>query len=495
MLPLRASSLATLPASIGRPAYDRSAVTAGIVHFSVGNFHRAHQAVYVDRVLALAGQEGWGICGVGLIDSAAERVKAHAMAEQDGLYTLTLFPPEGAPSTEVVGSIVEYLFAPADPAAVLARLDDPAIRIVTLTVTEGGYNLDEATGRFRLDAPDIVHDLAHPTTPRTVFGFIVEGLARRHAAGTGPFTVLSCDNLQHNGAVIRGCILDFARTRDPVLAAWIEAEVTFPSCMVDRITPAVSPEDAARLNARSGVDDRAPIFAEDFIQWVIEDRFCAGRPALERVGVQFSDEVAAFEQIKLRMLNATHSMLSYPALLAGYGFVYEALGDRTIHAYLRAFLDHDVIPLLAAPAGMSLGGYRDTVLRRFGNPAIRDQLARITSDGAAKIPIFLGETLHTGLRDGRDTRRLAFLFAAFGHYLAGRDDRGQTFEPLEPHLTAADRALAAESDPTAFLGIGNFKGLGLEAADGFRERVRHYRTRIAADGALTALADLQAEEN
>jgi mannitol-1-phosphate/altronate dehydrogenase len=476
-----------------RVAYHRGRILPGIVHFSVGNFHRAHQAVYVDRVLGLAGQEGWGICGVGLIDSPAERAKAEALQAQGGLYTLTLFPPEGEPETALIGSIVDYVFAPADPEAVLQKLVAPATRIVTLTVTEGGYNLDQATGRFRLDAPDIVHDLAHPTAPRSVFGFIVEGLARRRAAGIGPFTVLSCDNLQHNGAVIRGCVLDFARARDPGLAAWIEAEVTFPSCMVDRITPAVSAEDAARLNARSGIADRAPIFAEDFIQWVVEDRFCAGRPAWEEVGVQFSDEVAAFEQIKLRMLNATHSVLSYPALLAGYGFVYEALADRTIHAYLRAFLDRDVIPLLTAPAGMGLGDYRDTILRRFGNPAIRDQLARITSDGAAKIPIFLGETLRATLRDGRDPRRLAFLFAAFGHYLGGRDDRGRALEPLEPHLAPADRALAAEADPLAFLGIGNFKGLGLQAADGFRAKVKDYRARIAAVGAIATLAALAAE--
>ena len=228
---------------------------------------------------------------------------------------------------------------------------------------------------------------------------------------------------------------------------------------------------------------------------MVEDRFCAGRPALERVGVQFSDEVAAFEQIKLRMLNATHSMLSYPALLAGYGFVYEALADRTIHAYLHDFLDRDVIPLLRAPAGMSLEDYRDIVLRRFGNPAIRDQLARITSDGAAKIPIFLGETLRATLREDRDPCRLAFLFAAFGRYLGGRDDRGRAFEPLEPHLTQEDRALATAADPLAFLRIGNFKGLGLEAADGFRARVKDYRARIAADGVLATLAAVPAEGN
>jgi mannitol-1-phosphate/altronate dehydrogenase len=495
MYPLHASSLAALPEHIGRPDYDRSRLGTGIVHFSVGNFHRAHQAVYLDRCLALAGQEGWGICGVGLIDSPAERAKADALRSQDGLYTLTLFPPDGDPSTQAVGSIVEYLFAPADRDAVLARLADPATRIVTLTVTEGGYNLDEASGNFRLDTPDVAHDLAHPEAPRTVFGFIVAGLERRRAAGTGPYTVLSCDNLQHNGEVIRRCVLAFAGARDPELAAWIEANVTFPCCMVDRITPGVTADDAARLNARSGVNDAAPVFAEDFIQWVIEDRFCAGRPALERVGVEFSDEVAAYEQIKLRMLNATHSMLSYPALLAGYGFVYEALADRTIHDYLHAFLDRDVIPLLRAPAGMSLGAYRDTILRRFSNPAIRDQLARIASDGAAKIPIFLGDTLRALLAAGGDHRRLAFLFAAFGRYLDGRDDRGTRFEPLEPHLTTTDSALATAGDPGAFLSIANFGGLGLEAAPRFQTSVLDYRKQIADEGVLATLAAIAAEES
>ena len=482
-----------MPERIGRPAYDRNRVKAGIVHFSVGNFHRAHQAVYLDRSLALPGHEGWGICGVGLIDSPAERAKAAGMAQQDGLYTLTLFPPQGEPTCSVIGSMIEYLFAPADPAAVLARLRDPAIRIVSLTVTEGGYNIDEATGAFRLDAPDVAHDLANPTTPRTVFGFIVAGLAQRRDGGLPAFTVLSCDNLQHNGAVIRKGVLAFAAARDPALADWIAANASFPSCMVDRITPAVTPEDVARLNALSGVDDQLPIFAEDFIQWVVEDRFCAGRPALEQVGVQFTDDVAAYEQVKLRMLNATHTMLSYPGLLAGYQFVYEATADPAIHAYLRAFLDRDVIPTLTAPPGMSPADYRDTVLARFANPAVKDQLLRITSDGASKIPVFIGETLRSCLERDGDQRRLAFLFAAFAHYLGGRDDRGAAFTPLEPHVAPEDLALAGDADPAAVLRIANFKGLGVAQATGFAASVRDYRARIAADGALATLAAMHAE--
>jgi mannitol 2-dehydrogenase len=494
MIALRATSLPGLPGPVQRPGYDRSRVRAGIVHFSVGNFHRAHQAVYIEHCLALPGQESWGICGVGLIDSPAERAKAKGMTEQDGLYTLSLFPPKGEPSSSVVGAIVEYLFAPGDPAAVLARLRDPAIRIVSMTITEGGYNLDEATGAFRLDTPDIVHDLAHPEAPRTVFGYIVTALARRRADGLPAFTVLSCDNLRHNGDIVRRGVLAFARARDPELAAWIEANVTFPSCMVDRITPAVGPTDVARLNTLTGIDDQVPIFAEGFIQWVVEDRFCAGRPALERVGVQFTGDVAAYEQIKLRMLNATHTMLSYPGLLAGYRLVHEAMADPHILAYLRAFLDRDVIPLLTAPPGMALPAYRDAVLERFANPAVADQLLRITSDGGSKIPVFLADTLRGALATGADHRRLAFLLAAFTHYLAGVDDKGAAYEPIEPHLTAADRALAADPDPKAALRISTFKGLELEGSPAFVASFLRYRAQIAEQGTLATLADIEQTE-
>lgn len=494
MQDLRATSLASLPERIRRPAYDRNRVKAGIVHFSVGNFHRAHQAVYLDRCLALPGHEGWGICGVGLIDNQAERAKARALADQDGLYTLTLFPARGEPSTSVVGALVDYLFAPVDPAAVLVRLRDPTIRIVSLTITEGGYNLDEASGEFRLDAPDIMRDLVHPEAPRTAFGFIVSALAHRRADGSGPFTVLSCDNLRHNGDVLRKGVLAFAAARDSTLADWIAANATFPNCMVDRITPAITSADEAGLNARTGIADRVPVFAEDFIQWVVEDRFCAGRPALEQVGVQFTDDVAAYEQVKLRMLNATHSMLSYPGLLAGYRLVHEAVADPCILAYLRAFLDRDVIPLLNAPPGMALAAYRDHVLERFANPAVADQLLRITSDGATKIPVFLGATLQSLLAGGGDHRRLAFLLAAFVRYLAGVDDRGAAFAPHEPHLTAADRALASDPDLGAGVRISTFKGMELERSRGFVDSVARYRAHIAEQGTLATLAAIERAE-
>lgn len=490
MVALDGTTLTGLPERIARPAYDRRGVVPGIAHFSVGNFHRAHQALYLDRCLARPGQEGWGICGIGVVDSASERSKAASFAKQDGLYTLTSFPPQGEPTSAVIGSIVEYLFAPADPAAVLARLADPAIRIVSMTITEGGYNTDEATGRFRLDAPDIVHDLANPEAPRTVFGFMAEALARRRARGIPPFTVLSCDNLRHNGDVVRHAILAFADARDSGLGQWIDAHVSFPNCMVDRITPAVTPDDVRRLNGLNGIEDEIPVFAEDFVQWVVEDRFCNGRPALEEVGVQFTDDVAAYEQIKLRMLNASHVMLSYPGLLGGYRLVHEAMADPRILRLLRTFLDRDVIPLLDPPPGMSLDRYRDRVLERFSNPAINDQLLRLASDSGSKIPVFLGDTIRECLdRDG-DHRRLAFMLAAFARHLGGIDDKGDGFMPQEPHLTAADLALASDPDPAAPLRMGAFKGLGLEGSASFVESFTRYRAMISAKGALETLITL-----
>lgn len=393
----------------------------------------------------------------------------------------------------MIGSIVEYRFAPADPGAVLARLSDPAIRIVSMTITEGGYNMDEATRRFRLDAPDIARDLADPGAPRTVFGFIAEALARRRAQGTPPFTVLSCDNLRHNGEVARRAVLSFAGARDPGLADWIDSEVAFPSCMVDRITPAVTPEDVRRLNGLTGVEDEVPVFAEDFIQWVVEDRFCNGRPRLEEAGVRFTSDVAAYEQIKLRMLNASHVMLSYPGLLGGYRHVHEAMADRRIVGLLRTFLDRDVIPLLEPPPGMELGRYRDSVLERFANPAINDQIRRLASDSGSKIPVFLGDTIRECLDRGRDHRRLAFMLAAFARYLEGVDDRGATFVPQEPHLAAADMALAGDPDPAAPLRMKALRGLGLEGAEAFVRSFTHCRAMIARDGVLGALEALNRE--
>jgi mannitol 2-dehydrogenase len=492
MVQLSNATLGALPPRVAWAGYDRARVTAGIVHFSVGNFHRAHQAVYLDRLIAAGGHDDWGLCGVGLMDDPRERAKAASFPKQDCLYTLTECPPQGAADVQVVGSIVEYLFAPDDPEAVLAKLCDPAIRIVTMTLTEGGYNIDDETHAFKLQAPDIVHDLANPTTPRTAFGYVAEALSRRRARGMQPFTILSCDNLRHNGDVAKIAFTSFARARDPGLADWMEAEIDFPNSMVDRITPATTDTDRARLDAASGIEDEIPVFCEDFIQWVMQDHFRYGRPRFEAVGVQITEDVWAYEQIKLRMLNASHSMLAFPGTIAGYRLVHETVGDPLIQELLMQFWDRDVIPLLTAPPGLSLTGYRDKLLERYLNPATRDQTIRIATDGASRIPIFAGDTIRSVIAKGGDVRRLAFLLAAFARCLGGVDDKGERFTTPEPRLTAAERATAADPDPKTFLSLPVFAGLGMESSPVFLEHFEHSRQSIAARGTLATLAEILA---
>lgn len=492
MIKLSNAALSALPPGVNWAGYDRSRLTAGILHFSVGNFHRAHQAVYLDQLIAGGGHDDWAICGVGLMDDPRERAKAASFPRQDCLYTLTVCPPQGQPEIHVIGSIVEYLFAPDDPEAVFAKLCDPAIRVVSMTLTEGGYNIDDETHAFRLSAPDIVHDLANPTRPRTAFGYVAEALSRRRAAGMAPFTIQSCDNLRHNGDVARTAFVSFARARDPGLADWMEAEIDFPNSMVDRITPATSDADRERLNAASGIADEIPVFCEDFIQWVMQDHFRYGRPAYERAGVQVTEDVWAYEQIKLRMLNSSHSMLAFPGTIAGYRLVHDTVADPAIAQLLFDFWNKDVIPLLTAPAGMSLEGYRDKLMERYSNPATRDQTIRIATDGASRIPIFSGDTIRSVLAKGGDFRRLAFLIAAFARCLGGVDDKGEQFHTPEPRLTADERATAANPDPLVFLSLPIFAGLGMESHAAFVTTFQTYRDSIAQRGTLATLKDILA---
>ncbi|MBB2167536.1 mannitol dehydrogenase family protein [Gluconacetobacter aggeris] len=477
-----------VPPSVLIPSYDRAAVRPGIAHLSVGNFHRAHQAVYLDRVLARPGNAHWGILGIGVMDDAHERAKAEALLAQNGLYTLTECPADAPDSVRFVGSIVDYLHAPDDRAAAIRRLADPAIRIVSLTVTEGGYYVD-AAGHFQLDHPTIAEDLARQV-PHTVFGLVTEALRLRRDAGTGPFTVLSCDNLPHNGRVARTAFLAWARARDAELADWIEAQITFPNTMVDRITPAVGPLDVTRLDAGSGVEDRVPVFCEDFIQWVIEDHFCAGRPPLEEVGVLFTGDVTPYEQVKLRMLNASHSMLGLPGMLMGYRIVSDIMHNPDVVALLDHSLAQDAEPLLQAPPGMELHEYAAQLLRRFSNVAISDQLPRIASDSASKLPVFVRPTAEGTLARGADASRIAFLLSCFAEYLRGHDDNGATYEIHEPHLGPDDLALAADADPAKALDMSVFAGWGLRDHPAFVELFARTRTALRTGGTRACLRQL-----
>ncbi|EHH67955.1 mannitol dehydrogenase family protein [Gluconobacter morbifer] len=485
---LTPETLAQLPESILTLPYDRKTVTPGIAHLSVGNFHRAHQAVYVDRALALPGQETWGIVGMGVLDHPSEIAKAEALQSQSGLYTLRECPPNRPDTVRVVKSLVEYVHAPSDRKAALHRLTDPAIRIVTMTITEGGYYTDE-NGRFMTDNPVIAADI-HREIPETVFGLLAEALRLRRDAGTAPFTILSCDNVPANGDIARNAVLSFAKLRDATLAEWIGQNVAFPSCMVDRITPAVRAEDIQRLDAESGIDDRAPLYCEDFIQWVVEDKFPNGRPAWEQTGVLFTDDVEPYERVKLRMLNASHSMLSLPGVLMGYRFVSEAMQDDHLFRLLQQFLGWDAEPHLTAPPGISLPDYGALLLERFRNPAVNDQLLRITSDSTSKLPVFVRPTAEAVVKENGDMRRIAFLLACYCAYLGGRDDTEAFYDITEPRLSDADRTLVTAADPARALDMTVFAGWGLTDNPAFVNLFVAMRTALKTDGTAATLANL-----
>ncbi len=385
--PLTARSLPAIGAAVPAPSYDRGLVRAGIVHFGVGGFHRAHQAMYLDRLMCQGKALDWGICGVGVLP--ADRRMRDALAAQDGLYTLVVKHPDGSLEPRVIGSIVEYLLAPDDPEAVIAKLADPQTRIVSLTITEGGYNFHSVSGEFDAANPDVVHDLRGDGPPRTVFGLVTEALVRRRERGVPAFTVMSCDNIQSNGDAARRSFLGFAGLGDPELASWVAEHVAFPNSMVDRITPVTTDADRAELVRRFGVDDRWPVVCEPFTQWVLEDRFAAGRPALEDAGVQLVDDVEPYDLMKLRLLNASHQALCYFGYLCGYRLVHEVCQDPLFQRFLLSYMDSEATPTLRPVPGIDLAAYKRTLIDRFSNPNVRDTVARLCAESSDRIPKWL----------------------------------------------------------------------------------------------------------
>ncbi len=489
MSALNQSNLPNFGSNVTRPAYDRGRLQPGIVHIGVGNFHRVHQGIAVEACLHHPGHEGWAISGVGLSDGSAASAKAEAYRRQDNLYTVTQLTSPTPSDTQIVGAMVEYLHAPASSETVLARLASKDTHIVSLTITEGGYNIDEVSGEFRLDAPDIRSDLAGGS-PKTVFGYLVAALARRRRDGLQPFTVLSCDNLQRNGDVTRRGVVSFAHAVDPALAKWIDENGAFPNSMVDRIAPQVSEGERQRLAAATGVDDLVAATCETYNSWVLEDRFSAGRPRFELAGVTFSNEVAAYVAVKGRLSNAAHSLMCYPALLIGARFVDEGMRIPEIVSLLRVFWERDSARLVASPAGFSIAAFTEKVIERFANPAIKDHLTRIAGDGATKIPTFNGQTISQLIAGGGDLTRVAFLVACFARYLGGVDDKGARFEPYEPHMSDSDWRYARSGDPLAVLDIESFRGLGLRESAAFVTAYQAISKQLLAQGAAATLAQV-----
>jgi len=450
MLPLTPENLSSLPDGLARPAYDRAALRTGIVHFGVGGFHRAHEAMYLDRLMTGGEALDWAICGVGVMP--ADRRMQQVLDAQGGLYTLVVKAPDGSLDARVIGSIREYLFAPDGPAAVIEKMTDPAVRIVSLTVTEGGYNFNAVTGEFMADQPDVRHDLEPGAAPRTTFGLITAAIERRRERGVPAFTIMSCDNIQGNGEAARRSFVAFARLRDPALAEHVEANVRFPNSMVDRITPVTTDDDRAEVRKHFGVDDGWPVMCEPFTQWALEDSFGAGRPPFENAGVQMVADVEPYELMKLRLLNASHQALCYFGYLVGYRLVHEVAQDPLFARFLLAYMRREATPTLAPVPGVDLREYQHQLIDRFSNAQVRDTVARLCAESSDRIPKWLVPVIRHNLRTGGDILLSAAVVASWARYAEGVDEHGQPIEVVDrlrdDVMSAARRQ---PHDPLAFL--------------------------------------------
>ncbi len=483
---LAETTLKQLAGTVQIPSYPRRGLPHAIVHVGVGGFHRAHQAVYLDDLLQRGGGVPWGICGVGLLPQDARM--RDVLLSQDCLYTVVERSASGD-RARVIGSLVEFLFAPADGEAVIEKMAAPACRIVSLTITEGGYYVNQGTGEFNDAHPDIQRDLANPHAPSCSFGFLAEALDRRRARGLAPFTVQSCDNLQGNGDVARRMFLAFARRRDPALYEWLAANGSFPNAMVDRITPATTDEHRAMVREKFGIEDGWPVVTEPFKQWVVEDRFPLGRPAWEQVGAQMTADVHPYEMMKIRLLNASHQALCYIGMLLGYQYAHETMADPDIRRLVETMMEAEVTPLLPPVPGIDLAQYKKTLVERFANPTLRDQLARIGTEGSARIPKFVLPSIAEQLARGGPLRALSFTVAAWFRYLTGTDDAGRPLpinDPLSDELV--ERARAGGADPSRLLAMRELFGEDLPSAPRFVTQVAEDLRALYRDGPRAALA-------
>ena len=512
---LSASTLPEIAAANGDalsvPGYRLEDRTVGIVHFGVGGFHRAHQAYYLNRLFNAGHSAEWAVCGVGLMPGDA--AMRDALTSQDGLYTFAAKFPDGSREASVIGSIAEYLFAPDDPEQVLERMTDPAVRIVSLTVTEGGYNYNPSTGEFQYETPAVAADLdadfsrddsalqagSQPAHPQTMFGYVVEALRRRREAGVGPFTVLSCDNVRGNGHLAKEMVLAFTRRKDEQahaepLAGWIEQNVAFPNCMVDRITPVTAEEDRAMVAEDYGIEDAWPVVSEDFIQWVLEDDFPAGRPVFEEVGVQMVQDVEPYELMKLRLLNCSHQAIAYFGLLLGHTYAHEACTDPELTPFTRfLYMDDEGTPTIPEVPGIDLEAYKDQLIARFANEHVKDTLARLAAESSDRIPTWMMPVIRENLDAGRDVTVCAAIVASWARYAEGTGENGEQW-PLVDRLR--DRVMAAaaqhDQDPLAFLRDEELFG-DLVQHEAFTAPYLEALQTLRTDGARALLQKLTAD--
>jgi mannitol 2-dehydrogenase len=485
-IPLSRSTLPNLPDAIARPAYDVAAVRPGIVHLGLGGFHRAHMARYTHDLMSLRPDAAaWGIVGAGLLPS--DRALHEALAAQDRLYSLV----ERGGADERV-TVIGALAGLASGDDVLAAIDGPGVRIVSLTVTANGYGLNPSTKQLDPDNPAIARDLAGPERPSTAIGVLVEAMRQRMIAGHPAFSAMSCDNIQGNGGVLRGAVLAFAALRDPALADWIAANARFPSTMVDRITPVTTPADIAGLADRHGVVDRAPVVCEPFIQWVIEDDFADGRPDWDAVGAQFVADVAPYELMKLRLLNASHLAVAGLGRLIGFRFIDEVMADRRIRDFMGALMDGETGPTLRPVPGVDLAAYKAALIERFANPAIKDTVERVNADAPLS---YLLDPIRDRLRAGARVDLLSLALAAWMRRVRGVDEAGAPIEARHP--LAAElrrRAIEGGDDPGPLFGLTALFG-DLGASPALRAATGRWLASLYEVGAAQTLARAMDEQS
>ena len=482
--------------NIDKPGYDRADLKTSILHIGVGGFHRSHQSYYLDKLMSQTQDTSWGIQGVGLREG--DRNIDKALNSQDGMYTLIVKKPNGEINNKVIGTIDSHLLAVDKSSEVLAKMISEEIKIVSLTITEGGYNFNPATGEFNFENPDIIHDLANIDAPKTAFGYIVRALELRREKGIKPFTVVSCDNIQENGHVAAKMISAFAHKYNAELGAWIDENVAFPNSMVDRITPVTTKEDIQELKETTGIVDQWPVTCEPFIQWVIEDKFCNDRPALEKVGVQFVKDVAPYEKMKLRLLNAGHSVLGIIGSLLAFPTIDKSMTSPTLAKFMRGYMDKEVTPNLDALEGIDLTAYKDELEVRFGNPNIDDHLTRICSQSSAKIPVFVLPTLLDNLEKGTSIDFVSFLLASWClYYMNQKDIQGNTLEIIdENEATLLEYAKATSvENPTAFLAYNEVFGALKDNEVFVAAYTKYINTILVGDVAYDVLFEAFVEEN
>ncbi|MDO1514438.1 mannitol dehydrogenase family protein [Maribacter confluentis] len=448
---LTQNNLAEIATHITSPTYSRNDLEIGIVHVGVGGFHRAHQAFYTNKLQETKNANEWAICGVGLREG--DRKIYDVLKKQDGLYSLIIKHPDGNIETSIIGSIKDILLSVDDPKAVVQRMANPQTKIVSLTITEGGYNFDASTGEFNFNNTDIQHELQNPDDPKTVFGYLTAALKKRWDSALPAFTIMSCDNIEHNGDVTQKMVMSFAKKQNPDLAQWIENNVSFPNSMVDRITPVTTQADIEYLEKEYGLKDEWPVTCEPFIQWVIEDDFSNGRPELEKVGVQFVPNVKPYEKMKLRLLNAGHSVLGILGALHGHQTINACMEDATFVKYLRTFMDIEATPTLDQLEGIDLDTYKDSLEARFANPNIKDSVSRICSESSAKLPKFLIATLSDNLENHNSIEFATLVIASWCYYSDKQLNKdGQPIEVIDAMAKELHEAAKQTStDPLAFI--------------------------------------------